>query len=118
MAPRSSGTATFGNRLLDATAPKVLDRFRSHLETVLLQVNQTIQKPGETIKHVFFPTHGLISIVITMKDGSSVEVGMVGNEGMFSVSALLGDDRPPQNAMVQLPGGALRMPSQLLRQEA
>jgi hypothetical protein len=32
-------------------APDVLDRFRPHLETVLLQVNQTVQKPGETIKH-------------------------------------------------------------------
>jgi len=118
MAPRSSGTATFGNRLLDAMAPNVLDRFRPHLETVSLQVNQAIHQPGELANDVFFPTQGLISIVTTMKDGSSVEIGMVGKEGVFSVSAILGDDRPPQNAMVQLPGSALRMPSQLLRQEA
>lgn len=118
MAPRSSGTATFGNRLLDAMAPNVLDRFRPHLETVSLRVNQAIHQPGELAKDVFFPTHGLISIVTTMLDGSSVEIGMVGKEGVFSVSAILGDDRPPQNAMVQLPGSALRMPSQLLRHEA
>jgi len=118
MAPRSQRTDKFGNRLLDAMAPKALDRIRRHLETVVLEVNQAIHQPGEIAKDVFFPTQGLISIVTTMSDGASVEIGMVGKEGVFSVSAILGDDRPPQNAMVQLPGRAFRMPSQLLRQEA
>jgi hypothetical protein len=46
------------------------------------------------------------------------KVGMIGNEGMFSVSVVLGDDKPLQRAIVQLAGSALRMPSAVQRQEA
>ena len=75
-------------------------------------------EPGETAEDVLFPVHGLISMVATMDDGASVEIGMVGNEGMFSVSAVLGDERPQHRAMVQLAGSALQIPARVLRQEA
>ena len=110
--------SAFGNRLLDATPPDVGERLRPHLESVALQANQTIHEPGTTAEHAFFPTRGLISLVTTMRDGASVEVGMIGKEGMFSISAILGDDAPAQRAMVQLAGSALRMPARMLRQEA
>jgi CRP-like cAMP-binding protein len=107
-----------GNRLLDALSAEALERLRPHLEAVSLQADQTIQEPGETAEYVFFPTRGLISMVAMMNDGESVEIGMIGKEGMFSVSAILGDDRPSQRAMVQLAGSGLRMKSELLREEA
>jgi CRP-like cAMP-binding protein len=59
----------------------------------------------------------MISVVATMADGASVEIGMVGREGMYSVSAFLSEDGPSQTAMVQLPGRALRLKTRLLRQE-
>lgn len=118
MSPRSSDIGGFGNRLLDALAPNILDRLRPQLETVSLASNQTIHEPGEVAKYVFFPTSGLISMVATMTDGESIEIGMVGREGMFSVSAILGDDTPSQRAMVQLAGSALRMPARLLWSDA
>ena len=52
-----------------------------------------------------------------MADGASVEVGMIGREGMYSVSAILSEDTPSERAMVQLPGSALRLNACLLRQE-
>ncbi len=114
----ASNNNAFGNRLLDAAAPDVAERLRPHLESVALHANQAIHEPGATVEHAFFPTRGLISLVATMRDGASVEVGMIGKEGMFSVSAILGDDEPSQRAMVQLAGSALRMPARVLRQEA
>jgi CRP-like cAMP-binding protein len=115
--PEASSTK-FGNRLLDAMPPEALQHFRPHLEAVSIQGNQTIQEPGEASEHVFFPTRGMISLVAMMSDGESVEIGMIGKEGMFSVSAILGDDTPSQRAMVQLPGNALRMKTEMLLQEA
>jgi CRP-like cAMP-binding protein len=59
----------------------------------------------------------MISVVATLQDGDSIEIGMVGREGMHSVSAILSEDSPFQNAMVQLPGHALRLRTRTLRQE-
>ena len=52
-----------------------------------------------------------------MKNGASVEIGMIGREGMYAVSAILSNDRPFQKAMVQLPGRALRLKTRVLCQE-
>jgi CRP-like cAMP-binding protein len=105
--------ATTGNRLLDALPPQSGERLHPHLEPVALVLAEPVQ-PAE---HVYFPVAGLISVVATMADGASVEVGMIGREGMYSVSAILSDDTPFQRAMVQLPGSALRLRTRLLRQE-
>jgi CRP-like cAMP-binding protein len=116
MPPRSSDIAPLGNHLLDALPSDVLDKLRSHLTSVALAANQSIHEAAEVAEHVFFPTRGLISMVATMTDGDSVEIGMIGREGMFSVATVLGDDKPSQRAMVQLAGSAFRMPARLLGQ--
>jgi CRP-like cAMP-binding protein len=116
MPPRSSDIAPLGNHLLDALPSDVLDKLRPHLNSVALAANQSIHETAEVAEHVFFPTRGLISMVATMTDGDSVEIGMIGREGMFSVATVLGDDKPSQRAMVQLAGSAFRMPARLLRQ--
>ena len=105
-----------GNSLLDALPLETLSRLKRHLTVVDMTYGEEIHEPGEPIEHVLFPTRGLISIVASMEDGSAVEINMVGREGMFSVAAILGDDRPSHRAMVQLAGHALRMKSTLFRQ--
>jgi CRP-like cAMP-binding protein len=102
--------------LLDALPRTVGERLR--LERVALNANQTIHEPGLLAEYVFFPTSGLISMVAAVGNGLSVEIGMVGKEGMFNVASMLGDDRPSHGAMVQLPGSALRTTSDALRREA
>jgi len=113
----ASKQPAINNRLLDLLPDDVLSRLRPHLEPISLVANQSIQEPGEPADYVFFPTRGLISLVALTSDGDSIEVGMIGNEGMFGVAAVLGDDAPTQRAMVQLPGAALRMPSRMLREQ-
>jgi CRP-like cAMP-binding protein len=102
-----------GNHLLDALPAERLERLQPHFEPVAL----TIGEPLHAVEHVYFPTAGMISVVATMQDGDSVEIGMVGREGMHSVAAILSEDTPFQTAMVQLPGRALRLETRLLRQE-
>jgi CRP-like cAMP-binding protein len=114
--PRSPRNIISGNRLLDALPSNVRERLS--LETVALAPNQTIHEPGAIGEYVFFPTSGLISMIASVGNGLSVEIGMVGKEGMFNVASILGDERPSHGAMVQLPGTALRTTSAALRREA
>ena len=72
--------------------PAVCQRLR--LETVPLSANQTIHDPRKLAEYVFFPTRGLIPMVAAVRNGLSVEISMVGHEGMFNVASVLGDDRP------------------------
>jgi CRP-like cAMP-binding protein len=109
---RSSDTKT-GNRLLDVLSPESIEPLRPHIEPVEL----VLFEPLPPIEHVYFPNAGLISVVATMQNGASVEIGMIGREGMYSVSAILSDDTPSQSATVQLPGRALRLKTRLLRQQ-
>jgi CRP-like cAMP-binding protein len=106
-----------GNALLDAFPRETLSRLKPHLTVVDMMVGEDVYEPGERIEHVLFPTRGLISVVASMQDGAAGEILTTGREGMFSVAAMLGDERPSYRAMVQLPGHALRMKSTVFRQE-
>jgi CRP-like cAMP-binding protein len=119
MPPRSKRNSTTGNRFLDAMPHDIRERVRKSLRAVALDASQTIHEPGRAIEHVYFPTSGFISMLA--KDGPTaiaIEIGMIGKEGMFSASAMLGDGRPSYGAMVQLAGRALRMKADTLRREA
>ena len=107
-----------GNRLLDLLPQEALDRLEPHLTAKPLPFNETLQKRGKPLQSVFFPTSGMISIVAMMQDGAAVEVGIAGREGMLGVQAVLGDDLCLNEAMVQIPGSALRLPAEVLRREA
>src|ERR1051326_7230109 len=107
-----------GNHLLDLLSPDTLDRLRPHLSAEALPINQRLQESGKLVQSVFFPTSGMISIVAMMRDGAAVEVGIAGREGMLGIQAVLGDDLSLNEAMVQIPGSALRLPAEVLRREA
>jgi CRP-like cAMP-binding protein len=107
-----------GNRLLDMLPPAELERLRPHLTAEGLSLNQTLQERAKPVRSAVFPTSGTISIVAMMHDGATVEVGMVGREGMLGVQAALGDDVSINEALVQIPGSALRLPVEVLRREA
>jgi hypothetical protein len=73
---------------------------------------------GDTIEFVYFPLNGLISVVSTMEDGSCVEVGMCGNEGMSDVAVVLGDNISSHHrSVVQATGSALKLSAVALREE-
>jgi CRP-like cAMP-binding protein len=105
------------NRILNALTRPEYERLTPHLEYVHLRLGYTLYHPEQTITHVFFPNRGTVSIVSTFADGGSVEVGMVGNEGMFGVCVFLGSVSTPLIAQVQLPGDAFRMRADVLRRE-
>jgi CRP-like cAMP-binding protein len=108
-------TAT--NRILNALPPEEYGRLSAYLEPVSLPLGEVLCHPDEPISHVYFPTKGTVSIVSTFEDGMSVEVGMVGNEGMFGVCVFLGSITTPLLAQVQIPGEGFRMRADVLKRE-
>jgi CRP-like cAMP-binding protein len=97
------------NRLLAALPPEEVKRFFSDLRPIPLSLRQIVYAVGQPLESVHFIEDGLASILTTMVDGSTIEIGMIGTEGMVGVSALLGAETSAQQIIVQIPGCALRM---------
>lgn len=96
------------NRLLQALPSSDLRRVLPEFETVELAFGDVLYTPGERLGHVYFPTTSFISLIMSV-DQSALEVGLIGNEGMFGVPLVLGVDVSPVRAVVQGAGSALRM---------
>ncbi len=106
-----------GNWLLDQLAPAPFERLKRHLSVGALPLNQRLWESGRAITQVYFPACGVISSLVTMRNGGTVEVGMVGREGMLGIPAVLGDDTATSDARVLFPGSAIRAPAWALREE-
>jgi CRP-like cAMP-binding protein len=105
------------NRILNALSRDEYEHLAAYLEPVNLAPAEVLYHPEQPITHVHFPNRGTVSLVTTFEDGGGVEVGMVGNEGMFGVSVFLGSISTPLEAVVQLPGDGLRMRANVLKKE-
>lgn len=105
------------NRLLAALPTDIHQRLRPHLEPVTLKLRQILYETGDPLNYVYFPHQSLLSLVSLLKNGYSVEVGMVGNEGMVSISAFMGGSTSPYQVIVQGADGAMRMPAAALKEE-
>jgi CRP-like cAMP-binding protein len=92
------------NRLLAGLSPEDLAALIQHLEPVTLPKKHVLYEVGAPLDHVYFLEDGLASVLTTMEDGASSEVGMVGPEGLVGVSALLGGRVSAQHVVMQLPG--------------
>jgi len=97
------------NRLLEALPESDRRRFLAGCETIELAFAEVLYTPNERLNQVLFPLTGFISLIMPVDDSASLEVGMVGNEGMFGVPLALGVDLSPVRAVVQGAGSALRM---------
>jgi CRP-like cAMP-binding protein len=104
------------NRLLVALPRDEYDRLRPRVEKVSLPLRDILYEANGYIAHVFFPLHGVVSLVI-MDGGFTLEVGVIGNEGLVGTPVFLGSDRSPTRAIAQIPGEALRMEATVFQKE-
>src|SRR6266853_3156561 len=98
-----------GNHLLAALTGEAYDRLKPHLEPIDFDLAEVVYESGGHMRYVFFPTTSHISLLYTMIDGSTAEMGLVGNEGVVGIALFMGGETTPNRAMVQGAGGALRM---------
>lgn len=97
------------NRILASLPRNTSQHLLTNLESVSLKFRQVLYEPGKAIRHVYFPTDCLISLLTTVDRRRSLEVGMVGNEGMAGMPFILGVGISGVRALVQGKGTALRM---------
>ncbi len=97
------------NRLLDALPSSERRRILDECEPVELAVGDVLCAAGEPVQHAYFPVRSLISLVMPIDESSHLEVGMIGNEGMFGLQLALGMDVSRVRVVVQSAGPALRM---------
>lgn len=108
---------TIQNRILESLPAEEYERLAPHLEEIRMKLGDIISRPDEEIEYVHFPKRGIISVCAVMQDGSQVEAGVIGNEGMCGLPVLFDTKTVPLQSMVQIPDGAVRMNSEAFKEE-
>ncbi len=105
------------NRILAALLATEYKRLLPRLEHVTLKHGEIVYRADQKIEEVYFPEEAVVAMVDTTDDNRTIEVGVVGREGIVGINIFLGGIITPDKAVVQLPGGAMRMKSKDLRKE-
>lgn len=110
----AAGKAINNNVLLNLPADE-FELLRPQLEPVDLPQQKILFEPGEKIDFAYFPNHGMTSLVIVVKDGRSVEVGLVAKEGMVGTPLAAGMQSGACRAIMQIAGSGLRIRAEILQ---
>lgn len=105
------------NHLLAALSPETQAKVFPHLELVELPLGKILYEPGDTLRHVYFPTDSIVSLLYVMENGSSAEISVVGNDGLIGVSLFMGGESTPSRAVVRSSGYAYRLSGQRIKNE-
>jgi len=105
------------NHLLAALPATEFERLSPHLELVQMPLGEILYEPGGQLRHVYFPTTSIVSLLYVFADGASAESAVVGNDGILGISLFMGGETTPSQAVVQSAGYGYRLEAQLLKQE-
>ena len=105
------------NHILHALPQMERQRLFPHLKLVPMPLGKVLYESGATLRHIYFPTDAIVSLLYVMQDGSSAEIAVVGNEGALGVSLFMGGETTPSRAIVQSAGYAYRLTGKRLKQE-
>jgi CRP-like cAMP-binding protein len=101
-----------------AALPKAeRERLFPHMELVPMPLGDVLYESGIKLKHVYFPTTSIVSLLYVMEDGASAEIAVVGNEGIIGLALFMGGESTPSRAIVQSGGYAYRLKAKLLKDE-
>src|SRR3954464_4714820 len=101
--------STTQNHLLAACPAAEFERLAPDLELVSMPLGMVLSESGGRMEHLFFPTTCIVSLLYVLEDGSSAEIGVVGNEGVVGVSLFLGGETTPSRAVVRSAGHGYRI---------
>jgi CRP-like cAMP-binding protein len=105
----------FQNRILSSLPRAEIACIQPELEPVLLPQNKVLLTPDVKVLYAYFLEEGMASIVVTMRNGTSVEVGIVGREGLVGLPVLFGTGQIPTHTFMQISGSGFRIRSQHLK---
>jgi CRP-like cAMP-binding protein len=105
------------NYLLGALPPAVRERLFPHLELIDLPLGKVLYESGDELRHVYFPTDSIVSLLYVLENGASAEISLVGNEGLIGIALFMGGETTPRRAIVQSAGYAYRLIGRRLKEE-
>ena len=105
------------NYLLVALLDEVLARLLSHLEQVSFALGGVVYESSERMDRLYFPTTCIVSLLYTMTDGATAEMGLVGNDGVVGIALFMGGNTVPNRAVAQVAGDAFGVPAPILLEE-
>jgi CRP-like cAMP-binding protein len=105
------------NQFIDRLPRRDRDRMLAVCEPVQLVLSEVLCVKGASASDVYFPTEGFVSLLAELEDHPSLEVGMVGREGMLGLGVALGMTTVPLRALVQGPGACWRVSAAAFRRE-
>jgi CRP-like cAMP-binding protein len=105
------------NQILRALPAAERERLYPHLQRVPMPLGAVIYESGARLRHIYFPTDSIVSLLYVLKDGASAEIAVVGNDGAVGVSLFMGGESTPSRAVVQSAGSAFRLSRTRLKQE-
>ncbi|MGD0959370.1 MAG: Crp/Fnr family transcriptional regulator [Methylomonas sp.] len=105
------------NQLLNSLSPEEYQRILPNLEPVEMALGQVICESGGKLRHAYFPTTCIVSLLYVLENGASAEIALVGNDGLLGVALFMGGDTMPNRAVVQNAGYAYRLKAQQVMRE-
>jgi CRP-like cAMP-binding protein len=105
------------NSILGALPPKDLSRLFAHLRLVSLPLGKVLYESGEALRHVYFPTDSIVSLLYVMTNGMPAEIAIIGNEGVIGIALFMGGATTTNRAVVQSAGCAYQLAGNLLKEE-
>ncbi|MEO6391948.1 MAG: Crp/Fnr family transcriptional regulator [Pyrinomonadaceae bacterium] len=105
------------NRLLAALPVNEYESLASKLEHVDFLLGEVVYEFGGQLDYVYFPTSSIVSLLYTMENGTSAEMGLTGNDGVVGIALFMGGGTMPNRAVVQSAGKAVRMRRKILQDQ-
>lgn len=97
------------NGLLASLPAQDYARLQPHLEAVEMPIGFSVYESGAAMRHVYFPTTSIVSLLYVTADGGSSEIALTGNDGLVGVSLLMGGESTPSRAVVRCAGQGYRL---------
>ena len=115
--PSTPNRAQVQNKLLTALPKDELDRLLPSLELIQLDKSEILNVAGDSVDYAYFPNNGIVSLLSTTASGATIEVAMVGHEGMVGIPLILRMNTSPYESVIQITSEVLKVKSSLLLKE-
>src|SRR6202451_3930412 len=113
----SSTISPAQNQILNALPAAAQERLYPHLTLVEMPLGKALYESGDVLRHIYFPTDSIVSLLYVLKDGASAEIAVVGNDGAIGVALFMGGETTTNRAIVQSAGSAYRLSGARLKDE-
>ena len=114
----SPNRKSYRNRVLGSLPASEMERLAPHLSPQTFRRNQTLYNPGQTVDTIYFLENGICSIVVTMENGSSIEVGIIGRDGFIGLPAILGTGHSLGHSFIQIAGSGYAVKAKTLVEQS